>query len=157
MVVRLGQKAPRFSLPDSDGNMRTLDEFVAMGRVLLVFFAFAFSGASDKDLCYVRDNLDSLNAVGLQPVGIGVDSVFTLKVFKHTYDFQFPLLSDYNKKVSREYGLLQDSGPFGYRGVVRRSIFVVDKRGLLRYRWMGNHSSEPRFDEVIVAVREAPW
>lgn len=158
MVARLGQRAPRFVLPDSDGTMRTLDEFVARGRVLLVFFVFSFSGISDKGLCYIRDSLDGFSSVGLQPVGIGVDSVFVLRVFKQTYNFPFPLLSDYDKKASRDYGLLQGTpGVFGYKGVVRRSVFVVDKRGVLRYKWVADDSNEPNYDEIVKIAKTAPW
>lgn len=87
-------------------------------------------------------------------VGISVDSLYSLKVFAETYGLQFPLLSDFNKKVVRLYGVLQDPWVgFGYRGVAKRSVFVVDKKGILRYKWITDvPSNEPPYDEVLSAV-----
>jgi peroxiredoxin len=156
VVLRLGQKAPSFSLPDHDKGVRTLAEFTEHGPVILAFFPFAFSGTCDKEMCTFRDGFGTLQAAGAQLAGISVDSSYSLKAFAQTYNLQFPLLSDFNKKVVRLYGVLQDPWVgLGYRGVAKRAVMVVDKRGMLRYRWVTDvPSEEPPYGEVTKAVQK---
>ncbi|MDG6899007.1 MAG: redoxin domain-containing protein [Nitrososphaerota archaeon] len=158
VALRLGHRAPNFSLPDSDRTIRTLDEFIKDGAVILAFFPFAFSGVCDKEMCTFRDEFGGIKKAGAQVVGVSVDSVFSLKAFAQTYNLQFPLLSDFNKKVTRLYGVIQDTwGGFGYKGVSKRAVFVVDSRGILRYRWETETPSvEPPYAEVArVAQKQA--
>ena len=156
MVLRLGQKVPEFSLPDADGKTRTLGEFTRQGNVILAFFPFAFSGACDKEMCMFRDGFGNLQQAGAQLVGISVDSSFALKAFAQTYNLQFPLLSDFNKKVTKLYGVLQDPWvAFSYKGVAKRSVMIVDRRGMLRYRWATDvPSDEPPYGEVMKAAQK---
>ena len=156
MVLRLGQKVPEFSLPDADRKTRALGEFTKQGNVILAFFPFAFSGVCDKEMCTFRDGFGNLQQAGVQLVGISVDSSFALKAFAQTYNLQFPLLSDFNKKVTKLYGVLQDPwGAIGYKGVAKRSVMIVDKRGMLRYRWVTDvPSDEPPYGEVMKAAQK---
>ena len=150
VALRLGQKVPDFSLPDADKTLRTLDEFTKHGTTILAFFPFAFSGVCDKEMCTFRDWFGGLQKASVQVVGVSVDSVFSLKAFAQTYNLEFPLLSDFNKKVTRLYGVLQDPWVgLGYKGVSKRAVFVVDMRGMLRYRWATDTPSvEPPYAEV---------
>ena len=117
MVLRLGKKAPDFSLPDIDGTPRALGEFTKNGTVILAFFPFAFSGVCDKEMCMFRDGFGGFQKAGAQLVGVSVDSMFALKAFARTYNLQFPLLSDFNKRVTRLYGVgANPAGHLGYRG-----------------------------------------
>ena len=156
MAPRIGQKVPEFSLPDADGRLRTLEEFAKQGKVMLAFFPFAFSGTCDKEMCMFRDGFTTLKDSGAQIVGISADSCFSLRAFAHTYNLQFPLLSDFNRKVSKLYGVLQDSWvSLGYKGVPKRSIFIVDERQILRYRWVSEvPSNEPPYQEVRRAIEK---
>ncbi len=156
MVLRLGQKAPEFSLPDADKKTRALSEFTKQGTVILAFFPFAFSGTCDKEMCVFRDGFGTLQQTGAQFVGVSVDSSFALKAFAQTYNLQFPLLSDFNKKVAKMYGVLQDPWVgFGYKGVAKRAVMVVDKRGMLRYKWVTDvPSDEPPYAEVMKAAQK---
>ena len=156
MMLRLGQKAPGFSLPDADKKQRSLSEFNNRGAVILAFFPFAFSGVCDKEMCTFRDGFGSLQEAGAQLVGISVDSSYSLKAFAQTYNLQFPLLSDFNKKVTKLYDVLQDPWVgLGYRGVAKRSTFVIDGRGALRHRWVTDvPSEEPPYAEVVKAVQK---
>jgi peroxiredoxin len=156
VVLRLGGKAPEFSLPDADGRVRSLEEFLRQGTVILAFFPFAFSGTCDKEMCMFRDGFGSLQGAGAQLVGVSVDSTFSLRAFAQTYNLQFPLLSDFNKKVVRLYGVLQDPWVgLGYKGVSKRAVMVLDKRGMLRYRWVTDvPSEEPPYGEVAKAAQK---
>jgi len=155
-VLRLGQKVPEFSLPDADKKVRSLSEFMRQGTVLLAFFPFAFSGTCDKEMCTFRDGFGTLQGAGAQLVGISVDSSFSLKAFAQTYNLQFPLLSDFNKKVTKLYGVLQDPWVgMGYKGVAKRAVMAVDRRMMLRYRWVTDvPSDEPPYAEVMKAVQK---
>ncbi len=156
MVLRLGQKAPEFTLPDADRKMRSLGEFTKLGTVILAFFPFAFSGVCDREMCMFRDGFTALQGAGARLVGVSVDSSFSLKAFAQTYNLQFPLLSDFNKKVTRLYGVLQDPWVgLGYRGVAKRATFVVDRKGALRHRWVTEvPSEEPPYSEVVKAAQK---
>ncbi len=75
-------------------------------NVLLLFFPQAFTGTCTKELCSVRDNIADYNNVNAQVLGISVDSIFTLAKYKEEQKLNFPLLSDFNKEVSEDYGSL---------------------------------------------------
>ena len=154
MVLRVGQRVPDFVLPDQSKQDRRLSEFVQKGNVVLAFFPFAFSGTCDREMCTFRDSMTKLNGLQASVVGISVDSLFTLRVFAQTYSLEYTLLSDFNKKVSRAFDVLQDPWvDFGYRGVAKRSVFVLDRKGILRYRWVTDvPSEEPPYDEVMASL-----
>jgi peroxiredoxin len=156
VAPRIGQKVPEFTLPDTDRKTRSLGEFTKQGTTMLAFFPFAFSGTCDKEMCTFRDDFGTLQALGAQLVGISVDSSYSLKAFAQTYNLQFPLLSDFNKKVTKLYGVLQDPWVgLGFRGVAKRSVFLVDERGILRYRWVTDApSDEPPYQEVTKAAQK---
>lgn len=154
MAPRVGQKAPKFELPDTEGKTRGLDEFVDQGGVLLAFFPFAFSGVCDREMCAFRDGFSEYSERGTQIVGISVDSVYTLKAFAQTYDLRFPLLSDFNKSAAKAYGVLHSQWVgFGYRGVAKRSAFLVDRKGVMRYKWVGDDpANEPPYGALTKAA-----
>jgi glutaredoxin-dependent peroxiredoxin len=154
MALRLGQRVPDFALPDTNKQVRKLSEFTQKGKTVLLFFPFAFSGVCDKEMCVYRDGMAKFNSLNAQVVGISVDSLFALKVFAQTYNLQFPLLSDFNKKVTRAYGVLHETWvAFGYKGVSKRAVFVLDGKGILRYKWATDApSNEPPYDEVLSAL-----
>jgi len=156
VALRLGQKVPEFSLPDADRKTRSLSEFTQQGTVILAFFPFAFSGTCDKEMCAFRDGFGTLHEAGAQLVGVSVDSSFALKAFAQTYNLQFPLLSDFNKKVAKLFGVLQDPWVgFGYKGVAKRAVMIVDRRGMLKYKWVTDvPSDEPPYTEVVKAVQK---
>jgi len=155
-VLRLGQKVPEFSLPDADRKTRSLSEFTRQGTVILAFFPFVFSGTCDKEMCAFRDGFGTLQEAGAQLVGVSVDSSFALKAFAQTYNLQFPLLSDFNKKVAKLFGVLQDPWVgLGYKGVAKRAVLIVDRRGMLKYKWVTDvPSDEPPYTEVVKAAQK---
>lgn len=130
--IQVGQKAPDFTLYDSDKQKVTLSDYKGK-NVLLLFFPQAFTGTCTKELCSTRDNIATYNGANAQVFGISVDSIFTLAKFKEEQKLNFPLLSDFNKTVSTEYGSLYDSFVFDMKGVSKRSAFVIDKDGVVRY------------------------
>ena len=130
--IQIGQQAPDFTLFDSDKQKVALSDYKGK-NVLLLFFPQAFTGTCTKELCSTRDNIALYNSANAQVFGISVDSVFTLAKYKEEQHLNFPLLSDFNKTVSAAYGSLYDSFVFDMKGVSKRSAFVLDKQGIVRY------------------------
>jgi peroxiredoxin len=99
MAISVGQAAPNFTLFDSDKNPVTLSGLKGK-NVLLLFFPQAFTSVCTKELCGVRDNISKYQSVNASVFGISVDSVFTLAKFKEEQQFNFPLLSDWPKRMT---------------------------------------------------------
>lgn len=131
-TIQIGQQAPGFSLYDSDKQKVTLSDYKGK-NVLLLFFPQAFTGTCTKELCSTRDNIALYNQANAQVLAISVDSVFTLGKYKEEQHLNFPLLSDFNKETSTTYGALYDNFVFDMRGVSKRSAFIIDKEGVVRY------------------------
>src|SRR5437899_12597840 len=107
MSVDVGSTAPDFTLTNHDRQPVTLS--AQRGKtVLLAFFPAAFSSVCAKELCTFRDSLAHLNDADAQVFGISVDTFFTLKAFHDQQHLSFPLLSDFNKQVIRDYGVFNE-------------------------------------------------
>jgi peroxiredoxin len=152
MKIEAGQKAPDFSLYDSEKNKVTLSDYKGK-QVLLLFYPQAFTGVCTKELCSIRDNIAQYNGVNAQVFGISVDSVFTLVKFKEEQKLNFPLLSDFNKEVSQAYGALYDTWIFDMKGVSKRSAFVIDEEGIVQYaEVLENAGDLPNFEAIEAAL-----
>jgi glutaredoxin-dependent peroxiredoxin len=132
MTIEIGQVAPGFTLHDTDKNKVSLADYKGK-NVLLLFFPQAFTGVCTKELCAVRDDISRYNSINAQVIGISVDSVFTLKKFKEDQQYNFMLLSDFNKEVSGLYGSLYTEWILDMKGVSKRSAFIIDKAGKIAY------------------------
>ncbi len=153
MSIQPGQLAPDFTLRDTDKNKVTLSE--QRGKnVLLLFFPLAFTSTCTKELCMMRDNIAYYNNVDAVIFGISVDSLFSLKKFKEEQSLNFTLLSDFNKVASTAYDTIYDHWFNDMDGVSKRSAFVVDKSGIVRYaEVLENASDIPNFDAINDCLR----
>jgi glutaredoxin-dependent peroxiredoxin len=148
MNISVGQLAPDFSLYNSEKNKITLGEFKGK-NVLLLFFPQAFTGVCTKELCSVRDNMNKFTSLNAEVLGISVDSVFTLAKFKEEQHYNFTLLADFNKEVSESYGCLYHEWILGMKGVSKRSAFLIDKNGVVRYaEVLENPGNQPDFQAI---------
>jgi len=132
MVIKENEKAPDFKLQNTDGKVISLKDLLEKGQVVLLFFPLAFTGTCTEELCRVRDDMKLYDSLNAQIAAISVDSFFTLKKFKNTHNLNFVLLSDFNKKVSEKYGVLYEDF-YGMKGVSKRSTFVIDNDGSVKY------------------------
>ncbi len=148
MAIEIGQAAPDFSLRDTEKNIVTLSE--QRGKsVLLLFFPLAFTGTCTKELCMTRDSMSAYNNMNTTVYGISVDSLFSLGKYKEEQNFNFTLLSDFNKKVSGDYGCLYEHFFNDMDGVAKRSAFVIDAAGLIQYAEVLEDAREiPDFDAI---------
>lgn len=153
MAITIGQAAPDFMLHDSDKNKVTLSELKGK-NVVLLFFPQAFTGVCTKELCSIRDGISAYNDVNAQVLGISVDSVFTLAKFKELEGYNFPLLSDFNKTVSELYDTIYQDWILDMKGVSKRSAFVIDKDGIVRYAEVLESAGDlPNFEAVMAALQ----
>lgn len=148
MNIEIGQEAPGFTLYDTIKNKISLSDFKG-NNVLLLFFPQAFTRVCTSELCSIRDNIGLYNNANAKVLGISVDSVFTLAKFKEVQQYNFPLLSDFNKEVSSAYGSLYDTWILDMKGVSKRSAFVIDKQGIVQYaEVLENAGEEPNFKNI---------
>lgn len=153
MSIKVGDKAPNFELFDHNTEKVSLEQFNGK-NVVLLFFPLANTSVCTKEMCTFRDELKVYENLDAQVLGISVDSPFALKMFAEKNNYNFPLLSDFNKEVSASYGALYDvfvPGKFDFKGVSKRSAFVVDKNGVIQYaEVLENAGDEPNY----LAIKE---
>ena len=136
-MVDVGQKAPDFTILSDEAKPVTLSKELGHGPVILSFYVFDFTNTCHGQLCALRDSMGDLAAVGAKVFGISTDSHHSHRIFKEQNRLNCPLLSDWNRTVSRAYGVQYDRfGSFGLEGVAKRSVFVLDHAGVVRYRWV---------------------
>ncbi len=157
MAAEVGQAAPEFNLYDSGKQERKLSD--SKGKnVVLAFFPGAFTGVCTTELCTFRDRFDSFNSMNAEVFGISVDAIFSLKAFSDANNLNFPLLSDYKREAGAAYGvaLPNFAGMDGYTAS-ERAVFVIDKEGVIRFKWVGeNPGKEPDYDEIQRQVDQLP-
>jgi len=132
MVINKGDKAPNFSLRNTEKNLVSLEDYKGK-KVLLLFFPLAFTSVCTDELCSIRDESKLYEDLGTNVLAISVDSLFSLEKFKAEQNYNFPLLSDFNKEVSRAYGTLYENFVLDMRGVSKRAAFLIDSKGNIRY------------------------
>lgn len=126
MSLKVGDTAPDFTLPSNTGAQVSLSDF--RGRpVVVVFYPGDDTAVCTKQLNSYNDELAQFDALDAQVIGISAQDVASKEKFAGKYGFRFPLLADTDKKVAAAYGIL---GPVGFP---RRSVFIVDATGVVRY------------------------
>ena len=155
MSVDVGSKAPDFTLTNQDRQPVTLSG--QRGKpVVLAFFPAAFSSVCTKELCTFRDSMAKLGQAKAEVYGISVDTFFTLKAFQDHEKLTFPLLSDFNKQVIRDYGVFNED-MIGLKGIAKRAVFVIDKDGIVRHREvLEDARNEPDYEKVFGALASLP-
>jgi len=149
MTVSIGDQAPEFTLPGTGGRNYSLADYIGK-PVVLVFYPGDNTAVCTKQLCSYTKSIDEFKGIGAQVLGISPQGVESHELFSEKHSFGFPLLADIDKEVSARYGIL---GPLGFS---RRSVFVVDAKGIIRYlhRALTGLSYRP-VDELIAAVQAA--
>jgi peroxiredoxin len=145
----LCKPAPDFSLYDTDKTKVTLSELKGQ-NVLLLFFPLAFTSVCTAELCSIRDNIGLYDKANAKVLGISVDSTYTLAKFKEEQHYNFTLLSDFNKEASVAYDSLDEIwGNMAMKGVSKRSAFVIDRDGIVRYAEILPHAGlVPNFSAI---------
>ncbi len=156
MIAKVGTIAPKFTLKSKTESGLTdvsLSDYLGKKQVLLLFVPFAFTGVCTDELCSLSGGLDVYSGFDAEVIAISVDSPFAQEAWAKQNKITIPLLSDFNKEVSTAYGVLYGE-ILGFKGVSKRSAFVIGKDGKIKYAF----SSEdphilPPFEEVKAALK----
>jgi peroxiredoxin len=148
MSLQINDQAPDFKLINTEKKTVTLSEHKG-SNVLLLFFPLAFTSTCTAELCATRDDLEFYNKINAVVFGISNDSNFVLKKFKESLNLNFELLADWNKTTSEAYGSLYTEFILGMKGVAKRSAFVIDKEGKIKYAEVLEDAGKvPNFDAI---------
>jgi peroxiredoxin len=152
MALTIGQAAPAFKLFNSEKEEVSLSSFLGK-KVIIHFFPQAFTGVCTTQLCTMRDNLNYYTDLNAVVLGISVDSVFSLGKFKEEQNYNFSLLSDFNKEVSKAYDALYENWILNMNGVAKRAAFVIDSNGLVQYAEVLESAGDlPNFEAIKACV-----
>lgn len=152
MALTTGQTAPDFTLFSSDLKEISLSDYKGK-KVVIHFFPMAFTGVCTTQLCTMRDTFGFYEGINAEVLAISVDSPFTLAKFKEENSYQFPLLSDFNKEVSKAYGAYYDEFVFNLKGVSKRAAFVLDENHKVVYAEVLESAGDlPDFDAIRKAL-----
>jgi peroxiredoxin len=154
MAIIVGQQAPDFKLFNTEKKEISLSDYKGKNLVIL-FFPLAFTGVCTAELCSVRDHYNVYTSLNTEVVGISIDSLFSLEKFKQEQNYNFNLLSDFNKTTAKAYDSLYDSFAFGMIGVSKRSAFVIDADGMIRYaEILEDAGKQPNFDAIKACLEQ---
>jgi peroxiredoxin Q/BCP len=123
--MKAGDPAPDFQLSDETGTTRSLTEFLAAGPVVLYFYPAAMTAGCTAESCHFRDLAKEFAEVGASRVGISPDQVAKQQRFSEKHSFDFPLLSDPDGAVAKQFGVRRSFGPL----LTKRQTFVIDTDG----------------------------
>jgi peroxiredoxin len=150
--MKKGDKVHNFVLQNSNGENVSLDDILKDGKALLLFFPLAFSSVCTDEMCTVRDNMKMYNSLDVNVAGISIDSFFVLKAFKKANNINFTLLSDFNKEVSGQFGVLYEDY-FGMKGVSKRASFVINQDRTIEFAEVLEDSGDlPDFKQIQKAI-----
>jgi peroxiredoxin len=162
MSLSVGTKAPDFTLPtktaEGPKQIRLGDTFGKKNTVLL-FFPMAFTGVCTTEMCDVSQGLNAYRDLNAEVYGISGDNPFAQEAWSQKEKIGVTLLSDYEHKVAREYGVAYDSFlpqmNLGMAGVAKRSAFVIDKNGVIQYAESSDDAKQlPNFDKIKAKLAE---
>jgi thioredoxin-dependent peroxiredoxin len=120
-MIKSGERAPEFTLPDETSTDRSLTELLSAGALVLYFYPADFTPGCTRQACVLRDLDTEIQQAGLRVVGISPQSPASHAKFKAKYQLPFVLLSDRQKTVIKMYGV---NGPLGIG--VRRASYLID-------------------------------
>lgn len=162
MPLAVGTKAPDFTLStktaDGPKKIKLSDNFGQKNTVLL-FFPMAFTGTCTEEMCSTSKELPSYNGMNAVVYGISGDNPFAQEAWAKKESIEVTLLSDYEHKVAKDYGVVYDSFlpqiNLGMGGVPKRSAFVIDKSGVIQYAESNDDAKQlPNFDKIKAKLAE---
>jgi peroxiredoxin Q/BCP len=151
--LKVGQKAPDFSLMDDTGRKVKLSDFRGK-KVVLYFYPKDDTPGCTKEACNFRDGLTEISKHGAVVLGISADAVDSHKNFKDKFHLNFPLLADTDKKTIEDYGVWKEKSLYGkkYMGI-ERTTFIIDQQGKISHVFP-KVKVDQHYDEVLDALGE---
>ncbi len=130
-MLKEGTKAPDFTLPDQNGDMRSLSDYKGQ-KVILYFYPKDMTSGCTKQACSFGELYPQFREKGAVVLGVSKDSVASHKKFEEKYGLPFTLLSDTEKKVIEAYDVWKEKKNYGKvtMGVVR-TTYLIDEKGII--------------------------
>lgn len=145
-VPQPGELAPDFEARSTTGGLFSLSSRRGKSNVLLAFFPLAFTSTCTEQMCeFTRDQFD-FGSRDVEVVPISVDSVDSLRAWKTQENISQEMVSDFRRDISRAYGVLDEKKFYS-----RRSYFLIDKEGVVRWSYIEVHNGLRRVNEEILA------
>ena len=146
--IKVGDPAPDFEGPTSEGTPLGLKDFVGKKNVVLYFYPKDDTPGCTKEACSFRDNMKPIRSLNTEIVGVSLDGVESHKKFITKYRLTFPLISDKDKRIATAYGVLKDT-----RTSTNRVTFLIDKNGKVA-KIFPRVDVTKHTDEVMAAIRQ---
>ncbi|MBP3375743.1 MAG: thioredoxin-dependent thiol peroxidase [Clostridia bacterium] len=132
-MLRIGEKAPNFTLQDKNGNNVSLSDFLGK-KVVVYFYPKDNTPGCTRQACAFASNYEKFNALDVTVIGISKDSVASHQKFAEKYALPFILLSDPELEVIKAYGVWQEKKNYGKTAMgVVRSSFIIDEKGVIEH------------------------
>jgi len=147
MALQVGDTAPDFELPASSNQTIKLSDYRGKKNVLLAFYPFAFSPVCSLQLPGLQQQLGQFQSLNTEVLGISVDSKHSSAAFAEHLHLDFPLVSDFNKEITRAYGVLREGG------FAERALFVIDRAGKIAYAHINAIGEVPDNEPVFEVLR----
>jgi thioredoxin-dependent peroxiredoxin len=148
--LKVGDKAPDFSLPGSDGKTYSLADFKGKQAVVIAWFPKAFTGGCTKECKSIHENADKLKALHIAYFTASVDTPDVNAKFAKSLEVDYPILSDPSKKAAKAYGVVHEGRP-----VAERWTFYIDKNGTIKEIDKGVQKRTEQAGEDIAAKVKA--
>ena len=145
--MNIGEKAPDFKLVTTAMKSITNKDFKDK-NVVLLFFPLAFTSVCTQEMCVASDDMNAYKDLDAEIIGVSVDSPFVLQKFGEENKIGFTLASDFDRSASKAFDTLFEDDFLGLTGFSKRSAYVIDKEGMLRYAETTDGKSLPDFDKI---------
>jgi peroxiredoxin Q/BCP len=149
LAVKVGDKAPDFTLPSQLGDTVTLSEYLGKKNVVLYFYPKDESLGCTREACTFRDSYEELTNLGAEVIGVSSQSVESHRSFATHHGLPFILLSDAGNKVRQLYGVPSTLGI-----IPGRVTYIIDKKGVVRHIFSSQSQAEKHVEEAIKALKE---
>ena len=149
MTVKVGDRAPDFTLPSQLGDNVTLSEYFGKKNVVLYFYPKDESPGCTREACTFRDSYEELTSLGAEVIGVSSQSVESHRSFATHHGLPFILLSDAGNKVRQLYGVPSTMGI-----IPGRVTYIIDKKGVVRRIFSSQTQAEKHVEEAIKTLKE---
>ncbi|MBI5179090.1 MAG: peroxiredoxin [Nitrospinae bacterium] len=149
MALKVGDKAPDFELPSQDGTILRLSDFRGNKAVVLFFYPKDHTPICTREACAFRDGYREFTNEGAAVIGISLDSVESHKAFAEKNALPYPILSDVEREVRKQYGIKVHLG-----FMPERITFVIDKAGIIRHVYSSHLTPSKHASGALQAVRQ---
>ena len=149
MAVKVGDKAPDFTLPSQMGDNVALSEYQGKKNVVLYFYPKDETRGCTREACEFRDQYDVFTGLGAEVLGVSSDTLESHKSFATHYGLPFLLLSDVKGKVRKLYGVPSSMGI-----IPGRVTYIIDKKGVVRHIFNSQFQPEKHIKEALKVLKE---